>query len=230
MEEKYVGLLSLEFPYLSNGNIYWMAILRDYQNLGLGKKLIEVASIYAQEKKAETLTIETLALKEADENYFKTYKFYEACGFKPLFNLKPQNYKWNMVYMVKDLNNKNPLQTLILLEKDAQGYGFDWPNHEMILEQAIDECREIKEAIDDDEPPERVQEEIGDLLHTAISLCIFSGFDVEETLSKTNEKFEKRMKAIKMLTEKHNLPNLQGQSVEFMLKLWKEAKEITKKR
>lgn len=38
------------------------------------------------------------------------------------------------------------------------------------------------------------------------------------------------MKAIKMLTEKHNLPNLQGQSIEFMLKLWKEAKEITNKK
>ncbi|KJV96545.1 putative mazG-like protein [Rickettsia parkeri str. Tate's Hell] len=36
------------------------------------------------------------------------------------------------------------------------------------------------------------------------------------------------MRAIKMLTKKHNLPNLQGQSVELMLKLWKEAKEITK--
>ncbi|MEY4505398.1 MAG: hypothetical protein RL154_1699 [Pseudomonadota bacterium] len=130
---------------------------------------------------------------------------------------------------IKDLNSKNPLQDLITLEKDARGYGFDWSDYDMILEQAIDECREIKEAIDDAEPPERVQEEIGDLLHTAISLCIFLRYDVEETLSKTNEKFEKRMKAIKMLTEKHNLPNLQGQSVEFMLKLWKEAKENSKK-
>ncbi|WP_016916906.1 MazG nucleotide pyrophosphohydrolase domain-containing protein [Rickettsia honei] len=126
--------------------------------------------------------------------------------------------------MVKNLESNNPLQNLILLEQDARGYGFDWPDHEMILEQAIDECREIKEAIDDAEPPERVQEEIGDLLHMAISLCIFSGLDIETTLSKTNEKFEKRMRAIKMLTKKHNLPNLQGQPVEFMLKLWKEAK------
>ncbi|XLM33924.1 MAG: MazG nucleotide pyrophosphohydrolase domain-containing protein [Rickettsia africae] len=114
------------------------------------------------------------------------------------------------------------------MSKTHGGYGFDWPDHEMILEQAIDECREIKEAIDDAEPPERIQAEIGDLLHTAILLCIFSGLDVETTLSKTNEKFEKRMRTIKMLTKKHNLPNLQGQSVELMLKLWKEAKEITK--
>ncbi|AFB21049.1 hypothetical protein [Rickettsia canadensis] len=43
------------------------------------------------------------------------------------------------------------------------------------------------------------------MFHTAILLCIFSGFDVEETLKLTNEKFSKRMKAIKMLTEKHHL-------------------------
>jgi len=155
------------------------------------------------------------------------------------------------------------LKDLITLEKDAREYGFDWSDYNMILEQVIDECREIKEAIENDDAivnsvkleykeqgakpinnrratsddvgkfksidyKERVQEEIGDLLHTAISLCVFLGYDVEETLNKTSAKFSKRMKAVKMLTEQHNLPNLQGQSIEFMLKLWKEAKEITK--
>ncbi|WP_253308622.1 MazG nucleotide pyrophosphohydrolase domain-containing protein [Rickettsia endosymbiont of Orchestes rusci] len=122
------------------------------------------------------------------------------------------------------------LKELINLEQDARGYGFDWSNHEMILEQVIDECREIKEAIENGEAKERVQEEIGDLLHTAISLCIFSEFDVEETLRRTNKKFANRMNALKILTKKHNLPNLQGQPIEFMLKLWREAKEITKER
>ncbi|WP_395477399.1 MazG nucleotide pyrophosphohydrolase domain-containing protein [Rickettsia endosymbiont of Pantilius tunicatus] len=123
----------------------------------------------------------------------------------------------------------NALKDLITLEKDARDYGFDWSDYEMILEQVIDECREIKEAINDGESKERVQEEIGDLLHTAISLCRFLEFDVEETLNKTGVKFAKRMEAVKTLTRKHNLPNLQGQSAEFLLKLWREAKEINKK-
>lgn len=207
-----------------------MAILRGYQNLKLGTKLIKAASNYAKECGAKTLSVETLALTEADENYIKTYKFYEVCGFKPLFNLKPQNYEWNMVYMIKNLEPKNSLQDLITLEKDANKFGFDWSDQDMILEHAIDECREIKEAIDDNEPLERVQEEIGDLLHTAIALCIFSEFDVEETLRKTNKKFANRMDALKTLTKNYNLPNLQGQPIEFMLKLWKEAKEMRKER
>jgi uncharacterized protein YabN with tetrapyrrole methylase and pyrophosphatase domain len=124
----------------------------------------------------------------------------------------------------------NSLKNLILLEKDARAFGFDWSDQDMIIDQVIDECREVKEAIDNNEPTERVQEEIGDLLHTAISLCIFSGFDLEETLAKTTEKFELRMNTLKSLTRKHNLGDLQGQSIEFMLKLWREAKEITSKK
>jgi RPE2 domain-containing protein len=157
------------------------------------------------------------------------------------------------------------LKDLITLEKDARAYGFDWSDYEMILEQVIDECREIKEAIENGEAivnsvkleykergakpinnrratsddvgefksidyKERVQEEIGDLLHTAISLCRFLEFDVEETLNKTSTKFAKCMEAVKTLTKKHNLPNLQGQSAEFMLKLWREAKEMAKEK
>ncbi|WP_341789019.1 MULTISPECIES: MazG nucleotide pyrophosphohydrolase domain-containing protein [unclassified Rickettsia] len=122
------------------------------------------------------------------------------------------------------------LKDLITLEKDARAYGFDWSDYEMILEQVIDECREIKEAINDGESKERVQEEIGDLLHTAISLCRFLEFDVEETLNKTSTKFAKRMEAVKTLTKKHNLLNLQGQSTEFLLKLWREAKEMAKEK
>ncbi|HJD62060.1 MAG TPA: nucleotide pyrophosphohydrolase [Rickettsia endosymbiont of Degeeriella rufa] len=122
------------------------------------------------------------------------------------------------------------VKDLITLEKDARAYGFDWSDYEMILAQVIDECREIKEAINDGESKERVQEEIGDLLHTAISLCMFLEFDVEETLYKISIKFAKRMEAVKTLTRKHNLPNLQGQSTEFLLKLWKEAKETAKEK
>ncbi len=70
----------------------------------------------------------------------------------------------------------------------------------MIIEQAIDECREIKEAIEKKEGSNRIQEEMGDLIHSAISLCIYSGFDVEETLDKVTNKFGKRMQAMKKLT------------------------------
>lgn len=119
------------------------------------------------------------------------------------------------------------LEQLIELENDARNFGFDWPNTELIIEQAIDECREIKEALELQESRERIQEEIGDLLHTAISLCLFSEFDVAQTLAKTNLKFDSRMKAVKALTHELGLKNLEGQSFDFMLSIWKKAKALT---
>ena len=67
----------------------------------------------------------------------------------------------------------NALQKLIYLEQDAREFGFDWPDQFMILDQIIDECREVREEIDQDSNREKLQEEIGDLLHSVISLCIF---------------------------------------------------------
>jgi len=100
----YVSLLSLDFPYPANASIYWMGILREYQRKGMGQALVDQASIYAKSQNAQTMTVETLAPTECDENYLKTYRFYESCEFRPLFNLKPEGYEWNMVYMIKKLD------------------------------------------------------------------------------------------------------------------------------
>ena len=104
IDNTYVALLSLEFPYPTNSNIYWMGVLQQYHHQGFGKKLILEAVSYAQQHGANMMTVETLAPDESDENYLKTYRFYEQQGFKPLFNLKPVGYEWNMVYMAKTLN------------------------------------------------------------------------------------------------------------------------------
>lgn len=124
--------------------------------------------------------------------------------------------------MAKQLNN--PLHELIIIENEARNFGFDWPHEEMIIEQALSECDEIREALANHEPSHRVQEEIGDLLHTAISLCLFAGFDPEQTLAKVATKFGARMEALKAIAKDQGLTSLKGQSTEFMMELWKMAK------
>ncbi len=119
------------------------------------------------------------------------------------------------------------LNQLIAVELEARNFGFEWPHKEMIIDQAISECHEIFDAINEGEPIERIQEEIGDLIHTAISLCIFAGFDVDETLTNVSYKFSKRMAAMQELTKRRGLPNLSGQSIDFMLELWHEAKKMS---
>lgn len=115
----YLGLLSLDFPYPKNGNIYWMGVLRSYHNHGIGRMLMDAASHYASDLRAVTMTVETLAPNESDENYLKTYRFYEGQGFKPLFNLKPAGYEWNMVYMAKELNHRLPMSSVDAIKTRA---------------------------------------------------------------------------------------------------------------
>jgi uncharacterized protein YabN with tetrapyrrole methylase and pyrophosphatase domain len=125
---------------------------------------------------------------------------------------------------LKPVVDNNSLNELVRLENDAREFGFDWPDEAMIIDQAIDECREIREAIEKKEPRERIQEEIGDLIHSAISLCLFAGFDVEETIGKVNHKFGNRMRVVKELTHELGLKNLQGRPIDFMMELWRKAK------
>lgn len=126
------------------------------------------------------------------------------------------------------LVNSDLLNALITLEKDAVAFGFDWPNQDMILDQIISECAEIKDAVQNGESPERVQEEVSDLLHAVISLCMYSGFDVNETIAIVNKKFKGRMVALKAVAAEHGLDSLSGESFEFMLELWSQAKKHVK--
>ena len=82
----------------------WLTILKKRDNYRACFDNFDAAIDYAKTQGAATMTVETLAPAESDENYLKTYRFYEQLGFKPLFNLKPANYEWNMVYMTMHLN------------------------------------------------------------------------------------------------------------------------------
>lgn len=126
------------------------------------------------------------------------------------------------------LTKNSPLDELIALENDAVAFGFDWPNQDMIFDQILSECNEVKEAIQKGESPLRVQEEISDLLHAVVSLCMYSGFDVNKTVAIVNEKFKGRMDALKALAAEQGLDSLSDKSFEFMLKLWSDAKKRVK--
>ena len=118
------------------------------------------------------------------------------------------------------------LEKLLAARQEAKVFGFEWANTDQLIDQAISECAEIREAIEDEEPAHRVQEEIGDLLHTAISLCDFMGFDIEETLEKVNTKFDKRFTNLKKLAAERGISSLEGTTLEFKLGLWDEIKTI----
>ncbi len=72
----YVGLISLEFPFPNNANIYWMAVKKEYHDQGIGCSLLRHAETYCSKKQCTSMTDETLSPAELDPNYIKTYAFY----------------------------------------------------------------------------------------------------------------------------------------------------------
>jgi len=118
----------------------------------------------------------------------------------------------------------NALEKLLAVENKARDFGFEWPNSDLAIEQAISECHEIKEVLDLGQSRERLEEEVGDLLHSAISLCVYLDLDVETTLQKVATKFEGRMNRLYKLAAEKGYSNLKNQDISILIDLWREAK------
>lgn len=120
---------------------------------------------------------------------------------------------------------ESPLNKLLTAEKKAIDCGFVWPNSDMALDQLISEAHEVRQAIGENESRERIQEEIGDLIHASLSLCIFMKFDVEETLIQAGNKFEKRLSKMLKIAQEQGYSSLKNQPTEVLLHLWELAKQ-----
>lgn len=116
---------------------------------------------------------------------------------------------------------------LIKEEYAARDFGFDYPNLEMLIDQVQDESKEVLQAVNGSEGSERIQEEVGDLIHAAIAVCRFQGYDVSETVKKTALKFESRMTSLKRLSQEKGINSFKGLELSQMLELWKQAKNTS---
>lgn len=123
--------------------------------------------------------------------------------------------------MTKDL-----LKRVEELELDCKNFGFYWETIDQLLDQIQSECLEVKEANDKDDRA-HLQEEIGDLIHAAISLAIFCKVDPHETLKNSIDKFKRRYDALVELVKKDGRRDLRDESFEVLNNYWKKAKKLT---
>jgi uncharacterized protein YabN with tetrapyrrole methylase and pyrophosphatase domain len=119
----------------------------------------------------------------------------------------------------------NTFEKVTLIENQADEFGFMWFHPSQILAQIQSECEEIKQNLEQQGERSHLQEEIGDLIHAAFSLCLFCKFDAEETMSKSIDKFEKRFKELKRLVHESGQASLKGQPVEVLMDFWNQAKQ-----
>ncbi|WP_397542984.1 nucleoside triphosphate pyrophosphohydrolase [Roseovarius salis] len=87
------------------------------------------------------------------------------------------------------------LMRAVKLQKRAARVGFDWPQTAQVLDKISEEAAELQEAADT-LPPDRVEEEMGDLLFVMANLARHLRVDPEAALRGANAKFTRRFAAI----------------------------------
>ena len=108
------------------------------------------------------------------------------------------------------------------LTAKAAKVGFDWPDAGQVLAKIREELEETEEAIAYRQP-DRIADEIGDLLFAVANLARHCGIDPEAALRGTNAKFERRFAAIEDGLEAAGR-RLEDATLEEMDELWNRAK------
>jgi ATP diphosphatase len=81
------------------------------------------------------------------------------------------------------------------LQKRAAKVEFDWPRTSDVLDKLNEESLELVDAIDKSNQME-IEEEVGDLLFTMVNLARRLEINPEQALTRTNDKFRKRLNGI----------------------------------
>jgi len=119
------------------------------------------------------------------------------------------------------------LRYAVELQKTAAGIGFDWPHIDGVIAKIHEELDEVAAELDDADP-DKLQEEIGDLLFAITNLARHLNIDPELAIQQCNQKFLRRFHFIETQIIKQQ-KTLQTASLDELDALWDEAKINEKK-
>ena len=116
-----------------------------------------------------------------------------------------------------------PLNRAFELQRQAAKVGFDWVEVEPVIAKVREELIEVEEALAAGDR-EAIEDEIGDVLFTAVNLARLTGIDPDRALRRSNEKFYQRFGFIEQALEGRG-SSLAEASLDEMELLWQSAKD-----
>ena len=85
------------------------------------------------------------------------------------------------------------------LQKRAARTGYDWPDTAPVLEKLHEEIAEVQAELAQGADPQRLEDEIGDVLFVCVNLARHAKVDPGAALRRANAKFERRFRAMETL-------------------------------
>ena len=105
----------------------------------------------------------------------------------------------------------------------AAKVGFDYPDRDWVMKDLLSEVEELQEAIREGDRSHQ-EEELGDVLFSAVNLARFLKLDPEESLAKSCEKFIARFAAAEALAAREGKA-FSDCTLEELCRLWDQSKQ-----
>ncbi|MFT3981069.1 MAG: nucleoside triphosphate pyrophosphohydrolase [Ferruginibacter sp.] len=113
----------------------------------------------------------------------------------------------------------------IRLQEKSKTVGFEWDNTSQVWDKCREELQELEEAAREG-VPDKIEDEMGDVLFSFVNLARFLQVDAENALERTNKKFIDRFTGMEKAAAAEN-KLLHDMSLEEMDALWNRMKKHT---
>ena len=110
------------------------------------------------------------------------------------------------------------------LQKRAAHAGFDWPSLKPVIAKLEEELAELKSEINNKSTPDRIADEMGDLLFSCVNLARHLKIDPEDSLRSANAKFVRRFRYVEK-TIQRNGETVEHADLDALEKSWQQAKD-----
>lgn len=118
------------------------------------------------------------------------------------------------------------------LQDRAAGVGFDWPDAAGPADKVEEELSEVRAEIAHGAQPDgygvpdpKLEEELGDLLFSAVNLCRKLGVHPALALDKANVKFATRFSSVETMAKERGI-DVRTAGLEVLDGLWNEVKRV----
>ncbi len=101
--------------------------------------------------------------------------------------------------------------------------GFDWKDIQPVWDKVEEELEELREVVAEKDP-ERIKDEMGDVLFSLVNLSRFLDISAEDALRMTISKFEHRFAKVEKELKKRG-KEFSDSNLEEMDEIWNEVKK-----
>lgn len=108
------------------------------------------------------------------------------------------------------------------IQNKAAAVGFDWPETAPVWDKIREEMGELEEAVGA-ASPERISDELGDLLFSIVNISRFLKVNPEDALRGTIEKFSRRFHAVEETMARQGR-RMEESTLAEMDRIWEEVK------